>query len=520
MGNEFGMYRQSTILSRISTLVLLLLAAFLAVGLFSQTVHNNSHNEQMYVTAGYLLAQGERLYQDFAFVQMPYSPLVYALTFRLTYGYYLLTAKLVNFAFFAAAAVLLYAIVRRETRDRLFTLTVLALFLANYYLLRSVIEASNYTIPLACSLASYYLFIRYVDHRRRPLAFFFVGLLLAVALGAKLYYATLVVPFGLAALFYPMTASLRSRIVSGLLPLAGAVVAGAVPLVYYAARDWDRFAFNNLDYHLLNAEWRMQNGFTATMTWASKLDTARDLAANPSYLLLIAWLALAVAVLLTQENDPLRHFNTVSPSIFLSGLLVAVSVLTAFTPRPLFPQYFAMPIPFLLTFMAALYTQAVQPYRRTLLQAAVIAAVLLTITVLPRHTGSLRRALQPGDRWAGIEAMDISRRISEQIPTSSPPAKLATLSPIYAIETGMPIYPELATGSFVYRIGDLLTEAERARYRATSVSTIAQFFDADPPAAILITGEGDLELPLLDYAQSRGYTAVEEQIPDGQLFIR
>jgi hypothetical protein len=474
----------------------------------------------MYVTAGYLLAQGERLYQDFAFVQTPYSPLVYALAFRLSNSHYLLTAKLVNFAFFAAAAILLYAIVRRETRDRIFTLTALALFLANYYLLRSVIEASNYTIPIACSLASYYLFIRYVDNRRHPLAFFFAGLLLAVALGAKLYYATLIIPFGLAVLIYPSTTSLRSRIVSGLLPLAGGVLAGIIPLLYYAGRDWNRFAFNNLGYHLLNAEWREQNGFTATMTWASKLDTSRDLLANPSYLLLVAWLALAVIVMLTQDDKPLRRFSNVSLSIFLSGLLVVVSVLTAFTPRPLFPQYFAMPIPFMLTFMAALYAQMAPLYRRTMLQAAVIATVLLTLIVLPRHTGSLRRAVQPGNAWVGIEAVNVSRRISEQIPASDPPAKLATLSPVYAIESDLLIYPELTTGSFVYRIGDLLTEEERAQYHATSPSTIAELFDADPPAAILITGEGDLELPLLDYAQSRGYTPVDEQMADSQLFIR
>ena len=56
---------------RLVTALTLLLAAFLGLGLFSQAVHNNSHNEQMYVTAGYLLAQGERLYTDFAFVQTP-----------------------------------------------------------------------------------------------------------------------------------------------------------------------------------------------------------------------------------------------------------------------------------------------------------------------------------------------------------------------------------------------------------------------------------------------------------------
>jgi hypothetical protein len=236
-----------------------------------------------------------------------------------------------------------------------------------------------------------------VDSRRRGWMFFLAGVLLALAVGAKLYYATLAVPFGLAALIYPRRASLRSRIGAGALPLVAGAIAGALPLLYYAARDWDRFAFNNLGYHLLNAQWREDNGYTATMTWASKLDTARDLLANPSYLLIVAWLALAVAVVLTLQNKT-RRLDVLSSSVFLSGLLTVTALLTAFTPRPLFPQYFAMPIPFALALMAALYAQMLPTYRRTLLQSAIIATILLTITVLPRHTGSLRSALQRADR--------------------------------------------------------------------------------------------------------------------------
>ncbi|MFN2199581.1 MAG: glycosyltransferase family 39 protein, partial [Caldilineaceae bacterium] len=498
-------------------------AGFLALGLFSQAVHNNSHNEQMYVAAGYLLNHSERLYQDFAFVQTPYTPLIYALAFRLSGGFYLLTAKLVNFGFFAVAAALIYLITRRETRDMVFSLTLLALFLANYYLLRTVIEASNYTIPMACSLGAYYLFVRSLDSRRRSVMFFLAGVLLAVAVGAKLYYATLAVPFGLAALAYPRRASLRSRIGAGALPLVAGTVAGALPLLYYAARDWDRFAFNNLGYHLLNAQWREANGSTATMTWSSKLDTARDLLANPSYLLIVAWLALAVAVVLAQQNK-IRRSDVLSCSVVLSGLLTATALLTAFTPRPLFPQYFAMPIPFALALMAALYAQMLPPYRRTLRQSAVIAAILVTITVLPRHTGSLRSALQGDDRWAGTEAVEVSRFIRDAIETSATssgsPGKILTLSPVYAIESDLPIYPELATGSFVFRIGDLLSQEERERYHATSVSTISDLLDADPPAAILIGDEGDLETPLLDFAQTHNYVPYGDELAGGRLFIR
>jgi hypothetical protein len=133
-----------------------LAAGFLALGVISQTLFNTAHNEQMYVAAAYLLAQGRRLYSDFAFVQMPYSPLAYAAVYTLTgSGHYLLKAKLVNLVWLALAGGLLVGRTLRATQDLLLALLLLVLFLADYYLLRAAIEASNYTMPVACSLLAY-----------------------------------------------------------------------------------------------------------------------------------------------------------------------------------------------------------------------------------------------------------------------------------------------------------------------------------------------------------------------------
>ena len=530
-----------------ATVLAMMTAAFLAFGLFSQTVHNSSHNEQMYVTAAYLMVQGKHLYQDFAFVQMPYSPQIYALVYRITgAGYFLFKAKLVNYGFLAAATLLLGAIVRRSARDARLTGAVLVLFLSNYYITRATIEASNYTMPMAFSLASYYLFICYGEpsgtesnkgtdnqpdlpprrRKARRLACLLAGISLAAAIGAKLYYISLLAPFGVAALLYPQEEKLRRRIANGLAPLAAGVVIGLLPVCYYVVRNFNQFYFNNLGYHLLNALWREQNGFTDTMTWASKLDTARDLLANPDYLLVVMWLGLALAVFAGQHGRTAwRRLTAIPLGVFLSGALVIVAMVTAFTPKPLFPQYFAMPVPYLLTWMAALYA-TVADQRRILWQGALIAAALSTIIILPRHTNSLRSFFSPHDQWSGAAAVNVSREIRTALQKAGylngnqGSDKVATLSPIFAIETGLSIYPQLATGSFVYRIGDLLSETQRRADVATSVSTITHLFDADPPAAIFVTDEGDLEAPLADYAKTHHYRAAEQKFAEGQLYIR
>jgi hypothetical protein len=500
-----------------------LVAFVLALGLFAMTVFNRAHNEQMYVAAAYLLSKGQRLYRDFAFVQMPYSVLNYALVNVLTGGgYFLLKAKLMNWLWMLLGAWLLFGRARRAAHDTLLALILLVLYFANYYLLRATIEASNYAMPLALALLAYVIWLRGVEGRMRyPLAAFLAGMALGGAVGAKLYYATLMLPFALAALLYPRHLTLGKRISQGILPLALGGLIALLPVGYYVLRDWELFAFNNLGYHTLNAQWREQNGFT-DLSVAYKWDTARDLIGNPNYLILELWLAAALLLGWSQKPSKDERIQTLpAPGVFLAGTVALVSTLTAFTPTPLFPQYFAMPIPFLLLWMAELYGGLAEQARWVLLRLAVVCAVVGILFVLPRHTQSLARLLR-GETWSGVVAVREAEQIRNALPSSDaaelPP--LATLSPILALEADIPFYPELATGSFLLRVGDLLTPEQRARYIATSPSTLAALLDATPPAAILIGDEGDAEIPLRQYAEQHGYRPADFTLTSGELWLR
>lgn len=521
-----------------------LVAATLAVGLFAMTVFNRAHNEQMYVAAAYLLTQGQQLYSDFAFLQMPYSVLNYALVYVLTGGgYFLLKTKLINWLWMVIGAGLIFRRTRRITQDVLLALLILALYFANYYLLRATIEASNYAMPLALSLGAYLLWLRGVEGRMNyPLAALLAGMALGGAVGAKLYYAALALPFALAALLYPRPFSLSKRLIQGILPLALGGLVALLPVGYYALRDWDRFAFNNLGYHTLNAQWRLQNGFT-DLTWAYKWDTARDLIGNPNFLILELW--LVVALLLGWRGN---KRTLPAPGAFLAGTTALVATLTAFSPAPLFPQYFAMPVPFLLLWMAELYGGLTERTRWVLLRLAAVCAVVGILFVLPRHTQALTRLLRAEEAWSGVVAVRESEQIRNAIeiqrlhnviqemrsndtevwsnggpPKSRKPeeiTRLATLSPVLALEAGIPFYPELTTGSFLLRVGDLLSPEERARYIATSSTTLAALLDATPPVAILIGDEGDAEIPLRQYAEEHGYTPADFTLTNGELWLR
>ena len=81
-----------------------------------------------------------------------------------------------------------------------------------------------------------------------------------------------------------------------------------------------------------------------------------------------------------------------------------------------------------------------------------------------------------------------------------------TLSPIPVLESGLPIYPELAAGPFFYRTADRLSAGEQARLHAVGRRDLHALLAQRPPAAVLIGREpAALEQPLLDYATQNGF---------------
>ena len=80
------------------------------------------------------------------------------------------------------------------------------------------------------------------------------------------------------------------------------------------------------------------------------------------------------------------------------------------------------------------------------------------------------------------------------------PRRVLTLGPLYALEAGCEIYPELASGSIVYRIADRMTPEERRIACAVGPQTIDDMVHGRPADAVIVGVERDkfsgLEDPL------------------------
>ena len=110
------------------------------------------------------------------------------------------------------------------------------------------------------------------------------------------------------------------------------------------------------------------------------------------------------------------------------------------------------------------------------------------------------------ESWTPISLQKEAERIRAYIDSRGGEGEVLTLSPLYAIESGLPICKEFVTGPFAWRVSCLLSDDEAVNRGLPLRSRINSFLKEKHPRAIL-TGKGEeqLEIPLIKGAQQIGY---------------
>jgi hypothetical protein len=481
------------------------------------------HDEQMYLPVGALLGKGA-LYQDYGFNNLPNLPLLVAAVVEVTgTDHYLLTGRLIIFASWVLAAVAMALLVRRATDSRVgAALAVFALVASPPLLGAAGMLVTNNFVPLAFALMGTHLFIAGLDRAQPRFATLLAsGACLAIAAGFKANYVFLAPPFAIAALLVPRTMAFPNRAAAVVLPFVLGGIVGALPVLAMAAPDPDGFLAHVLRYHRGPhiAYWRANPDLDGPkiLTLGGKAQLAESVWLNgPTLILVVACLYLAFA-------GGLRSGGAARWPVWLVAGLITGAGVVAFVPTPAFPQYYVAPIPLLIVLAALLFGRLEQRHREATAPFIYAAAVMLLLGGAPRLLANLPDLLAPG-RWTVFRVHAAGQDIAAEM-QSGGEGRLATLAPIYALEAGRPVYPQLVTGPLVYRVGDLIPQPDRRYYRLISPTTIGQLLEAEPPAGILVGYEGDLDAPFEAFAVRHGYRRVV--LPslkgrDGQgiLFIR
>ncbi len=503
--------------SFVSGAILVLVSALIFVALVLRILNYEMRkDEQLYVPPVSLL-DGSSLYRDFFYNHTPGSAWLFYGIGKLTGGEHLLLAGRLGvllgwIVLIAAIAGIGYAL----TRARLVTWCIVVLALANeLFLSQPGMTATNNLLPLPLSLLGLGLFILAIrDDEARPWLCGAAGFFLALAVAFKISAVAFILPAAVAAFLLPRALVLRDRLRRGVLPMALGGLVGGLPVLYYLATDPTRFLAHVVRYHTgPHASYMRLPGIAddgAAISPAAKLMLAYDIwlsAGVAVALVAVAALVLAVARPTDRAGDATAA-RLRDPALFVLGAALCGMVF-AFIPTPGFPQYFALPLICIPLALAVLYG-GLAPARRPPFETVLLAATVVALVVVaPRLGQFLPRAAHP-ERWTVMRVHDDGRAIAARMQAAGAAGKVATLAPIYPLEGGLAVYPELATGPFAYRTGDITPPALAAQYRMTSPKTVGALLAADPPAALLLGFDAELEQPLLAYAEANGYQPVTD----------
>jgi len=509
--------------SKTMRVALIIIFVVLFLGMFSRTMNQPLYNdEHMYISAG-VLAHNNEVYMDFAYLQMPYLPIVYEAIYGVTgTSHYLLWGRMCSLALMLLAIVLIFLISYRLSKDLILSMVFLLLFALNQAVIHVLPLAWNQVMPLTFSILAFYLFIRGLSKANPPiLCVFMAGVCIAIAVGTKLTYAPLILAFPVVSLFIPSSLPRRKRALKLFLPIVAGLVVGLLPaLVILVKNGWNLFLFNNLGYHLANTAWREAQEYASGMSLQAKTRYVWEMLGWPCNVLLLVALCFVLTRLITGiKRQDGRQAQLLRAEMILSSTLAVLMAVVALQPRPLFAHYFAAPVPFIVILVCCCYI-AIPVANRGAVRALLVCVVIITSVFsgprLLKHIHNLYNV----NAWTCISIHHTAQIIRERIGAFDSEDKVATLSPVYAIEAGLPIYKELATGPFLYRVGDLIPDEMRRTCVGTSMKTLSALLEADPPKAIFVGFERELDLPFIEYAEANEYEKIEEDYDGGILYIR
>ena len=479
-----------------------------------------SHDEHMYIAAGALL-RDRVLYKDFAYLQTPYLPYVYRGLFALLPAAdWWLAARLVSLAAGIVAIGCVWRIGRKASASPAVAVLAAGLFATHHLTLFVMPLARNHLPALACVLAAYGCWLSATYSPRASRWNFAAGILGGCAIGLKLTSAPMVIALlGLSFWNNAASKSFRPAALAFSSQLLGIALALAPACIILRAADWEVVRFDNYGYHQVNAKCRAAMGEITALGFDRKLRSAGEFIIRGSGACTLVVLVLGLGVALSKESpppsDPVRKTILVSAWIMLAAALFA-----ALAPTPLQRDYLVPASAFLVILISAYFPH--QRFEcisrlRHLAYGFTVISVLVAVITSARHIRHVfdNRNLTP------LTLKRITHEIAGtlQNQTHSPP-RLVTLAPIIPLAAGLEIYPELATGPFLYRVGDEISPATLNRCGGMSASQLESLLDRWPPDGVLIGYEPDLDEPLRQYAETHNYTQAPETIAGGQLYVR
>lgn len=500
------------VLNKVITGVVLAYAAIVSVwcsALGGSLFGAVNHDEHQFMASAYMVARhGLQPYRDFAYFHMPNLVYLYAPLFFLPYPF--LAARL--FSAFCAFGIclILFATARglfKQSRglNALIVPAGAVLLLIHSRLFQiAASSAWNHMPATICAMLGFSFYCRAVRSNKALPWLFLSGFAIGMAVGIRISFVPVVVPFLLTIVICGSTTA-KDKLFQLLAFALGGLLAN-LPAIYFCLTNYEQFVFGNLGYPKLGLAYRKEISHAVAMTFLGKMELlVQSVFAQPGDLLILLFASYSLIIcgieMRRRSVRPRREIQLL--------LLVLIFVfIGCVVPTPGFDQYYFALVPFLL--LLAIY--ALSELRPRFAEAAslslVASAFFSTIFSSPlNNIGPIDRFLRPSS-WVPMQVHAEAQWIRNQL-NGGPNTTVLTLSPIYAIESGLSIYKEFVTGPFAWRVSHLLPEEQaKARGLPSSSETATLFEERRPDAVLVGKEEKRWELPLIQEAQQRGYQPV------------
>jgi hypothetical protein len=507
---------------KVTNIFVFLILVALSLVIFANSMTKPlGRDEQMYCTAGILLAQGKMIYRDFSYPsQMPYHPLLYAALFRiLNTTHFLLVARIFSCLCDILVAVCIVGIYWRIFSSFPISAMLLGTSAAVLYVFNPLVDyaggfAWNHDVVIVCVVLSFWLFIS-IDFKKKSKYW------RTAAIGALLTFATfmrittvLVQLLFFLVLIIQSVGSVKQRLKAAL-PFLIATIAVSIWPVWIIALAPRAFFLNVFRIPVLNSKWLHQMG----MVYSKLLLTLISIT-TPGYFVLIV-IAIYLCVILLWKRPKLTVSNAIKP--LLAPLLTLTFIIIAFIPPTIWKQYLATPVPFLiisfsypLLYLRKLSRQTGCGNHFNIASALVAVCVFVAVIFFPAVPGRIPMLFKP-QSWVPVQLHRISGDIAEK---TKSPKLILTLAPLYALEGGCDIYNEFSSGSFVYRVADYLFPSDRRLTHTVGPGNLRELVEKSPPSTVILGVEFEfLEAPLFQMTVQPDRKNWEERIYENDLIV-
>jgi hypothetical protein len=490
---------------------IILLGVFFSVVLlvlFARSMERGlDHDEHAFVAGAKLIAaQGLIPYRDFHYLHLPNLPLVYAALFRFT-DYCLLAAR----AFSVLCAVLTLGLVfaaageafaQHGARVRwIMGVGGVLLLMSNPLFAFTYGKAWNHDLSTLLCLAAFLVLLPGARVERTGRRAFLGGALLGLSIGTRLTFAPAAVPLAFLAARSRRPIGRRARLRLLWCFSCGAALA-LVPALGLFLLAPAKFLFDIGGYQPFHTMYWNALGEERWGTIPGRLFSPQEIFGDVgNVVLLLLFCAVVAGLGLARGRSGGASLAGVGAVLLLFPFLL----LGAFVSRPPWYQYFYAPVPFLVVgILYGLAALGAEERWRRWGAAAFALAVVVSAAAGSREYRGVRDLAAPST-WVPI----IMHRAGVEMKAAVGPGRVLTLAPLFPLEGGAEIYPEFSTGPFMWRLGPFLPPAQRLRMAVISEAELPALLAAQPPAAVLVGFEGELEEPLDVIARRHGARVIE-----------